>query len=57
MLKSAKAKLDDLMATESHHLRKQKIHKIRAAIEAQVYWAENVSSTIRRQLQVRLNRA
>jgi hypothetical protein len=57
MSKSAKAKVDDLLATESHQLREQKIHKIRAAIEALVYGAEKVSSTKRRQFQVRLNRA
>jgi hypothetical protein len=57
MTKSAKAKVDDLLATESHQLREQKIHKIRAAMEALVYGAEKVSSTKRRQFQVRLNRA
>jgi len=57
MSRSAKAKVDDLLATESHQLREQKIHKIRAAIEALVYGAEKVSSTKRRQFQVRLNRA
>jgi len=57
MLKSAKAKVDDLLANESHQLREQKIHKIRAAMEAVVYGAEKVSTTKRRQLQVRLNRA
>jgi len=34
MSKSAKAKVDDLLAKESHQLREQKIHKIRAAMEA-----------------------
>jgi hypothetical protein len=57
MWKSVKAKVDDLLATESHQLRKQKIHKIRAAIEARVYGADNVSSTSHRQFQVCLNRA
>jgi len=57
MSKSAKAKVDDLLATESHQLREQKIHKIRAAMEALVYGAEKVSSTKRSQFQVRLNRA
>jgi len=57
MSKSAKAKVDDLLATESHQLRDQKIHKIRAAMEALVYGAEKVSTTQRRQFQVRLNRA
>jgi len=45
MLKSAKAKVDDLLATESHQLRGQKIYKICAAMEALVYGAEKVSST------------
>jgi len=57
MLKSVKAKVDDLLATESHQLHEQMIHKIRAAMEALVYGAEKVSSTKRRQFQVRLNRA
>jgi hypothetical protein len=57
MSKSAKAKVDDLLAKESHQLREQKIHKIRAAMEAVVYGAEKVSTTKRRQFQVRLNRA
>jgi len=34
MLKSAKAKVDDLLATESHQLCEQTIHKIHAAMEA-----------------------
>jgi len=55
--KSAKAKVDDLLAKESHLLSEQKIHKIRAALEAVVYGAEKVSTTKRRQFQVRLNRA
>jgi len=45
MLKSAKAKVDDLLATESYQLREQKIHKIPAAMEALLYWAEKVSTT------------
>jgi hypothetical protein len=57
MSKSAKAKLDDLLAKESHQLREQKIHKIRAAMEAVVYGAEKVATTKLRQFQVRLNRA
>jgi len=57
MLKSAKAKVDDLLATVSHQLREQKIHKIRAAMEALVYGAGNVSTTKCRLFQVRLNRA
>jgi hypothetical protein len=57
MSKSVKAKVDDLLARESHQLHEQKIHKIRAAIEALVYAADKVSSTKRRQFHVRLNRA
>jgi hypothetical protein len=57
MSKSAKAKVDDLLVTESHQLREHKIHKIRAAMEALVYGAEKVSTTKRRLFQVRLNRA
>jgi len=57
MWKSAKAKVYDLVATRSHLLRKQKIHKIRAGMEALVYGAENISSTKCRQFQVRLERA
>jgi len=57
MSKSAKAKVDDLLARESHLFHEQKIHKIRAAMEALVYGAEMVSTTKRRQFQVRLNRA
>jgi len=55
MSKSAKAKVNDLLATESHQLREQKIHKIRAAKEALVYGAEKVSTTKCRLFQVRLN--
>jgi hypothetical protein len=57
MSKSAKAKVDDLLAMESHLLREQKIHKIRTAMEALLYGAENVCTTKRRQFQVCLNRA
>jgi hypothetical protein len=45
MSKSAKAKLDILLATESPQLCEQKIHKIPAAMEALVYGAEKVSTT------------
>ena len=55
MSKSAKAKVDDLLATESYQLQKQEIYKIRAAMEALVYGAEKVSSTYCRQFQVHLN--
>jgi hypothetical protein len=57
MSMSVKANVHDLLATESHQLREQKIHKICAAMEALVYGAEKVSSTKRRQFQVHLNRA
>ena len=40
MLKSALAEVDELLATESHQLRKQNIHYICAAMEAVVYGAE-----------------
>jgi hypothetical protein len=49
--------VDDLLAKESHLLREQKIHQIRAALEPVVYRAEKVSATKCRQFQVRLNRA
>jgi len=57
MSKSAKAQVDELLARESHQLREQKIHKIRAAMEVQVYGAAKVTSTKRRQFQVDRNRA
>jgi len=57
MSKSAKAKVDDLLARKSHLLREQRIHKICAAMETLVYGAEKVSTTKPRQFQVRLNRA
>jgi len=57
MSKSAKAQVDELLARESHHLQEQKIHKIRAAMEVQLYGAEKVTTLKRRQFQVHLNRA
>jgi len=42
--KSAKAKVDEQLVTESHQLREQKIHKIRPAMEVQVYGAEKVTT-------------
>jgi len=57
MLKSTKANVDDLLARESHVLRKEKIHMIRASMQALVHGAEMVSTTKRRQFHVRLNRA
>jgi len=53
----AKAKVDDLLASESHQLREQTIYKIHAALAALVYGAEKVSTTKRRQFEVRLNTA
>jgi hypothetical protein len=57
MWKSAKTKVDELLTRESHHLQEQKIHKIRAAMEVQLYGAEKVTRSKQRQFQVRLNRA
>jgi hypothetical protein len=44
MSKSAIAKLDDLLAMESHQLHKQKIPKIRAALEALEHGADRFAS-------------
>jgi hypothetical protein len=55
--KSAKAKVDQLVAKDSHHLQEQKIHKICTAMEVQLYGAEKVTASRGRQFQVRLNRA
>jgi len=57
MSKSAKAKVDEQLATESHQLREQKIHSIHAALEVQVYGAEKVTTSKRRQFKVHLNTA
>ena len=57
MSKSAKSKVGDLFATGSHQLHEQKFHKVCAAMEALVCGAGMVSTTKRRQFQVRLNRA
>jgi hypothetical protein len=54
--KSAKAKVDDVLAKESYQLCEQKSHNIHAAMEAVVYGADKDSTTKRRQFQVRLNR-
>jgi hypothetical protein len=43
--KSAKAKVDQLLAKDSHHLQEQKIHKICAAMEVQLYGAEKVTAS------------
>jgi len=57
MLKSAKAKVDDLLAKESHQLCKLNIHQIHATMATIVYGAEKVSTTQRRQFQLHPNRA
>jgi len=57
MSKPVKAKGNEQLATKSHQLREQKIHKIRAAMEVQVYGAEKVTTSKPRQFQVRLKRA
>ena len=54
MSKSAKAKVDEQLATESHQLREQTIHKTCTAIEVLVYGAEKVTTSKRRQFQLRL---
>ena len=55
MWKSAKANVDELLATESYYLREQTIYKICAAMEVQLYGAEKVTTSKRRQFQVCLN--
>jgi len=57
MLKSAKAKVDEQLATESHQLREEKIHKVHAAMEVQVYRAEIVTTSKRRQFLMLLKSA
>jgi len=57
MSKSAKAKVDEPLPRESHHLREQKIHKILSAMEVQLYGVEKVTTSKQRQFLVRLNRA
>jgi len=46
MSKSANARVDEVLATECHHLREQKIRRIRAAMEVQLYEAEKVTTSI-----------
>ena len=55
MSTSAKVNVDELLATRSYQLCKQKSHEIRAAMEALMYCAETVSSTQHRQFQLHLN--
>jgi len=57
MSTSVKAKVDEQLARESHQLWEQKIHKMSAAMEVQLYGAEKVTTTRQRQLHVLLNRA
>jgi hypothetical protein len=57
MSKSAKAKVDEQLAAESHLLREQTIHKICSAMDSLVYRARKVTTSKRRQYQVRLNSA
>jgi hypothetical protein len=57
MSKSAKAKVDELLTRESHHLREQKIHKIPAAMEVRLYGAQKITTSKRRPFQVHLNTA
>ena len=45
MSKSVKAKVDELLARESHHFQEQKIHTIRAAMKVQLYKAEKVTTS------------
>jgi hypothetical protein len=52
LLMSVKAKVHDLLASESHELRWQKIYNISAALEALVYGAEMISTSKCRQFQV-----
>ena len=52
MSKSAKAKVDQLLAQKSHQVQEQNIHKISAAMDVQVYGAEMVYTTKQRQWQV-----
>jgi len=44
ILKSAKAKVNDPLARESHQFCKQKIDKISAAMEVLVYRAKNITT-------------
>ena len=57
MSKSAKANVDDRLATELYQLFEQKIHKIRAAMEALVHGVEKISTTKLRPFRVPLYRA
>ena len=49
--------MDELLPRESQDLQEQKTHKIHTAMEVQLYGDEKVTTSKRRQFQVRLNRA
>jgi len=49
--------MDEQLATESHQLREQMIHKIRTALEVPINGAETVTTTQCREFQVSLNRS
>ena len=57
MLKSAMAKVDELLARGSHRLQEQKIHIICAALQVQLYRAEKVTISKQRQFHTCLNGA
>jgi hypothetical protein len=48
--------MHDLEAHESHRIRKQMIHKVRAAMQISVYGAEKVSTRKHTQFRVHLQR-
>ena len=45
MSKSSKANMNELLATEFHQLRAQKIHRICVAMDVLVYGAEKVTTS------------
>jgi len=49
MLMSAKAKVNEMLAGESHQLREQKTHAMCAVMDVLVYRAQNVTTSNRRQ--------
>jgi len=57
MTNSAKTRVDEQLATESHQLQEQTIHKIDAAMNDHVYWAEKITTSNHWQFQVCLNSA
>jgi hypothetical protein len=57
MLKSAKAKVDELLARESHHLQEPMIHNIHTAMEVPLYGAEMVTTSKRGQFPMCQNTA